>query len=119
MKSTPDKILAILITQFFVFLAWIPFRVRDFDQALYAMQKYLFFDFQTDGILPLLDEHKLPIFLIGLFIVLHTISYRKHDMVASIANFRLRYWAIIIVAIISSIIFLYDGNPQDFMYFRF
>ena len=45
-KSRIGKIVSILVTQYFVFLAWIPFRVGDTDQMLYAIQKYIFIDFQ-------------------------------------------------------------------------
>lgn len=119
LKSRTDKIIAILITQFFVFLAWIPFRVKDFDAALYSMQKFVFFDFRTDGMLPLLDEHKIPVLLIGLFFVMHFISYMRPNLIEKISKFKLRNWAIIITIITCSILFLYDGNPQDFLYFRF
>jgi len=44
-KTKIGKIFSILVTQYLIFLAWIPFRVRDFDQAIYSMQKYIFFDF--------------------------------------------------------------------------
>jgi len=45
-KTRIGKIFSILVTQYFVFLAWIPFRVRDTDSMLYSMQKYVFIDFQ-------------------------------------------------------------------------
>ena len=41
-KSKFGKIISILITQYFVFLAWIPFRVGDIEGMLYAIEKYVF-----------------------------------------------------------------------------
>ena len=119
LSSTPKKIFAIIVTQYLVFLAWIPFRVKDLDQALYSMEKFVFFDFQTDGIIPLLDEHKIPFFLMALFFVLHSISYKKPDLIKKIASFDLKRWAIVITILLAAILFLYDGNSQDFLYFRF
>ena len=58
-KSTPGKILSILTMQYFVLLAWIPFRVSDFDAMIYSIQKFVFIDFQTENTLDfLLTNHK-------------------------------------------------------------
>jgi len=119
LNSTPKKIIAIITTQFLVFLAWIPFRAQTLDQALYSMQKFVIFDFQTDGIMQLLEEHKLPFLLITVFVVLHIISYTKSNLISRIASFNLKSWFVYIASITSAILFLYDANPTDFLYFRF
>ena len=118
-KSKIGKIISILIMQYFVFLAWIPFRVRDLDQAIYSMEKFVFFDFQTDEITPLILENKFAVGLIILFITLHWISYKKTNIVEQISKLRLRYWTIFITIILGLIVFSFDGNPEDFIYFRF
>lgn len=118
-KSKIGKIIAILITQYFVFLAWIPFRVRDTDFMFYSMQKYIFFDFETDGIISFLSSHKLPVALMALFILLHFVAYRKSNLYEQLSHIRLRYWTIILTIILAAIVFLFDGNPADFIYFRF
>lgn len=112
-------IVSVLVTQYLIFLTWIPFRVKDIDQALYSMQKFVFFDFQFDGILFLLNDHKIPFFLMGLFFVFHIISYTKPNLIKKISDFKLRYWGVVIIFVISLIIWFYDANPQDFIYFRF
>jgi len=119
LRSKIGKILAILGTQYLIFLAWIPFRVHDFDYAIYSMQKYVFFDFQTSSIIEILGDHKLPVILIILFIVLQVIFYSKRNLVEKIINLKLSNWTIIITGILAAIVFFYDGNPQDFIYFRF
>jgi len=119
LNSKIGKILAILGTQYLIFLAWIPFRVQNMDYAIYSMQKYVFFDFQTNGIVEILNEFKLPVFLIILFIILQIIFYSKRNLVEKIVNLRLSSWTIIITMILAAIVFFYDGNPQDFIYFRF
>jgi len=119
LNSKIGKILAVLGTQYLIFLAWIPFRVQNMDYAFYSMQKYVFFDFQTNGIVEILNEFKLPVFLIILFIILQIIFYSKRNLVEKIVNLRLSSWTIIITMILAVIVFFYDGNPQDFIYFRF
>ena len=119
LKSKIGKILAILGTQYLIFLAWIPFRVQDIDYAIYSMQKYVLFDFQTNSIIQILSEYSFPVFLIILFIILQIVFYSKRNLVEKIVNLRLTGWTIIITGILAAIVFFYDGDPQDFIYFRF
>jgi len=117
--SRIGKILAILATQYLVFLAWIPFRQQDIDYTIYSMQKYIFFDFQTNSIIEILQEYIFSVILIILFIVLQVIFYTKRNLVEKIISLKLSKWTIIITCILAAIVFFYDGNPQDFIYFRF
>ena len=118
-KSKFGKIISILITQYFVFLAWIPFRVGDIEGMLYAIEKYVFLDFLTTQTFELMAAHKLPIVLLILFIILNFISYKKGNLLEIISNLHLKYWVIILFSITVTILFFYDGNPENFIYFRF
>ena len=118
-KTRMGKIFSIFVTQYLVFLAWIPFRVRDTNSMLYSMQKYVFFDFQFDGLIEFVFMHKLPIALMILFGIIHFITYMKPNTLQKIAKLRLRYWTIFLFGVIILIVFFFDGNPQDFIYFRF
>ena len=118
-NSKIGKITSILITQYFVFLAWIPFRVDDFSNALYAMQKFILIDFQTSGIIPFTVTHKFPIFLMVIFVLLHVYTYLKPSTLERISQINLVRWSLFIFIIISSIIFFYNGVPEDFIYFKF
>jgi len=113
------KIIAILITQYFVFLAWIPFRIQDFDKMMYAMEKYVFLDFQIYQFLDTVSANLFPTILIGLFMILNFISYKKTDLMSRISNLKSGYWIMILFIIMASIFFFFDGNPEDFIYFRF
>ena len=118
-KSKIGRLISILIMQYFVFLAWIPFRANNLEDAIYAIQKYVLFDFQANGVISLILENKLSVILIILFIILHIISYKKYNIVDQISKFQLRHWTIIIMIILGAIVFFYNGNPEDFIYFRF
>lgn len=113
------KIISILITQYFVFLAWIPFRVQELDGALYAIQKFVFIDLTNINMETLVAYPKLPILLIGLFFILHFISYSKPQLLEKISKLGLRFWGLVILSIILVILFFYNGNPESFIYFRF
>ena len=118
-KSKAGKIISMKITQYFIFLAWIPFRVHDFDQMMYSIEKFVIFDMQIMGINEFLLEHKFPIALIILFVILHFVSYNNSNLRQRIADLKLRYWAIFLTIIMIAIIFFYDANPRDFIYFKF
>ena len=118
-KSKIGKIISIICTQYFIFLAWIPFRVNDFDSIIYSMSKYIFFDFQTDGIISFLIGHKLPIALMILFISLNFMLYVKPSLYSKISNLNIKYWTLFLTSIIFIIISFYDGDSADFIYFKF
>ena len=118
-KTKFGKIVSILVTQYFIFLAWIPFRVQNPDHMIYAMQKYLLIDFQTNGILNLMMDNKLSILLICLFILLHYFSFRQGNLIQKISNLPLKFWGIILFIIMTTTILFFTGNSEDFIYFRF
>ena len=118
-KTKFGKILSIFITQYLVFFTFIAFRVPDLNAMVYSMQKYVLFDFQLDGLIGFVSIHKLPIALMILFGILHFITYMKPDTLQKIVKLRLRYWTIFLAVVLTAIVFFFDGNPEDFIYFRF
>ena len=118
-KTKTGKIISILVTQYFVFLAWIPFRVTDSNDIFYVMSKYVLLDFQINETIQIILQNKFPFLLIILFFSLHLISYKKINLIQNISKLKSIWWFIIITIILSVIIFFYDGNPADFIYFKF
>jgi alginate O-acetyltransferase complex protein AlgI len=118
-KTKIGTIFSIMVTQYFVFLAWIPFRVRDFDHMVYSMQKYVLLDIDVVNVLPFVSAHKFPLVLMFLFVILHFVAYRKTNLQVIISNFRLRYWILFLSAVMLLIFLFYDGRPEDFIYFKF
>ena len=117
-KTKGGKIISIFVTQYFVFLAWIAFRVKDVDAMVYSFTKYIILDFQIAGTIEFILVHKLGIIIMCLFIIFNFISYRK-NMKETIANLRLRYWILVLVIPISLILLFFDATPNDFIYFQF
>ena len=118
-KTKIGKIFSILVTQYFVFLAWIAFRVNDFDNLLYSMQKYILLDFEITETINVINSHKISITLMILFMVFHYISYRKENVIEIFSNLKYHYWILFLISVILGILLLYDGNPEDFIYFKF
>jgi len=118
-KTKVGIAVSIFITQYLVFLTWIPFRVSDSSNLTYSIWKYIVWDFAIDKTVNVISLNKLPIILIITFIVLHYVSYKKNNLIETISGLKLRYWVMFLVAITFSILILYDGKPEDFIYFRF
>tara|TARA_Y100000994_G_C15405386_1_gene323516 strand:- start:23 stop:562 length:540 start_codon:yes stop_codon:yes gene_type:complete len=119
LKSKFGKIISILATQYLIFLSFLAFRIHDLEMLSYSVQKFIFFDFVSTGFIEFILEHKFPFALITLFIIMHIISYKNQNIINKISNLKLTYWTMFLVLLMTSIIFFYDTNPQDFIYFRF
>jgi len=118
-KTKSGKIISIFVTQYFVFLAWIAFRVQDIEHLTYSLQKYVLLDFQYVQTLEIISTHKFAMLILILFMLLHFISYRKGNLIEKISTYNLKIWFIILIAISLSIVFFHNGNPEDFVYFKF
>ena len=112
------KIISILVTQYFVFMAWLAFRVQDIDTLQYVLYKYVIWDFAIDGTILMLSHNKLPIILLIGFFILNYISY-KRNIIMKLSKVKPVYWIGFLLSIMVLILFFYDTNPRDFIYFRF
>ena len=118
-RTKTGKIVSILVTQYFVFLAWIPFRITDLNHMFYAMEKYVILDFDIPEAIIFFSNHKLPLALILIFMILQFISYKKPNLLEKASKLSLKYWTVMLFTIVVSIVFFYSGSPADFIYFRF
>ena len=119
LKSRLGKIISILTTQYLIFLSFLAFRVHDLEHMSYSIQKLIFIDLEINEVSSFIIVHKLPLFLMMLFVIVHFISFRNPKMLDKISNLKLTHWIIFQIIIFTSIIFFYDANPRDFIYFRF
>jgi D-alanyl-lipoteichoic acid acyltransferase DltB (MBOAT superfamily) len=117
-KTRLGRIISILFTQYLIFFTWIAFRVEDTDLMIYSMQKFLIWDFQIDNTIGFIRAHKFESGLICLFLVLHFISFRMGNLIKRISSNNFYLFSFLTIVMIS-IFFFYDGNSEDFIYFKF
>ena len=103
-------IFSIVVTQYFVFLTWIAFRVRDFDDLMYSMGKYIFIDFAIEKTSEIISDHRFEVVLIILFFVLHFISYKNPNLLKEISRLKLHYWVVFLFFMMLSIFFFYAAT---------
>jgi D-alanyl-lipoteichoic acid acyltransferase DltB (MBOAT superfamily) len=112
-------IISVLTTQYLVFLTWIAFRVKDFDDMIYSMEKYVFLDFAFEKTSTIILEHKFEVVVLVLFFVVHFISYKNPEIIQKISKLGNIKWFLVLLFIMFIILFFYDGNPEEFIYFKF
>jgi len=116
------RIASIIVTQYFIFLGWLMFRVGNFEHLLFAIRKFLFLDFFSagiSGIMPFFLENKFSILLIAVFFYLHALSYKMPDIIERINSARLSYW-FAYAMLISLLLFLFTPSASKaFIYFQF
>ena len=118
-KTKFGKVISILITQYMIFFSFLAFRISDLEHLSYSMYKYLILDFQITETIFIIQSHKISIGLMILFAILHFISFRKGNIVERFSNLNYKYWILFLAFSILAILLLYDGNPTDFVYFKF
>ena len=118
-KTKLGTIISILITQYLTFFSFLAFRIQDMDHLFYSMQKYLLIDFQIAETIGVIQSHKISVALMILFMIIHFISFKKGNLVEKFANLNYFYWVLFLVTGILLILLFYDGNPTDFIYFKF
>ncbi len=120
MQLRVRPIIAILLTQYFVFLSWIFFRVKKHELFWPLIKKYLFLDIVIDhNILSFIWQQKIPLFFIIAFIILHIISYLKKDSLEYIQTLKMRYWFVFIVLVVLVLFALSPSLSTEFIYFQF
>jgi D-alanyl-lipoteichoic acid acyltransferase DltB (MBOAT superfamily) len=118
-KTSFGKIFSILITQFIIFFTWLAFRITDLDVLLYALYKYVIWDFKTESTLNYVEHNMFQISLIVGFFILNFISYRQKNLPEKISNLKSIYWVTFLVWTVILILMFYNGSQVDFIYFRF
>jgi len=112
-------IFSIFVTQYFVFLTWIAFRVSDFNELMYSIEKYIFLDFAIEKTSEIIIDHRFEVVLMIIFFILHLISYKNPNLLQNISRLKIQYWVVFFLFMMLTIFFFYDGNPEDFIYFQF
>ena len=123
--KNPKIIISILITQYFVFLGWLLFRVGDVDNLIYCIKKYVIFDFDlTTGESIIIVSLLSIICIIIMASMNQKISSFFEDVITKdwpewIGSCRFIYWVAYLGAIGVAFFTLSPDQSEQFIYFRF
>lgn len=109
---------ALIITQYFVFLGWLIFRIRNVPDLLYSLKKFVLIDFSFSG-LDILTMNKLAIVFILIFLYAHYLSYKSGDFIERIRSLSLGYWFIYAVIVVLLLMLFAPSETAEFIYFQF
>ncbi len=115
------KYLHLIITQYFVFLGWLIFRISNTKYLFYSIIKYLTFDFTniSTELSVLWASYQLSFIFIIIFIILHIYTiFNKEifDKISSQDNF---YWGTYLFLVCILLFFLAPTQTTQFIYFQF
>jgi alginate O-acetyltransferase complex protein AlgI len=113
------KFVSILLTQYFVFLGWLIFRIRDSEYLGYSIKKYIIFDFDFSGILEFIVINKYVFTIMLVFCVIHFLSYKIKDVIRKINSLDYKIWFLYILMVILMLILLATNFNSAFIYFQF
>ena len=118
-KNRIGKLISIIVMQYFVFLAWIPFRVENFDDMIYSMYKFIVWDFDISNTFDIIKSNEISIILIILFLSIIIFQSKNNNIIDKIFRLRMLYWIPFITMCILSVVLFYGGTSEEFIYFRF
>ena len=111
-----------LLTQYFVFMTWLIFRVEDTAMLWRTLKSFVGFDSHWDNaeFVDMLPEIKITTFVIvGIFILTHGISGKMGGLKLWIARQNFAIWGFICGILLTLIFLLQPAETIDFIYFRF
>jgi D-alanyl-lipoteichoic acid acyltransferase DltB (MBOAT superfamily) len=110
-----------LFVQYLVFLGWLIFRVGNWEDMVYCVRKYVFFDFDFD--LSAFGVGRanpfLVLFMMLLFVISHSVSYRMGGFASKLDQMHGWTRLLVYVGVIFALITLWPTGRIPFIYFQF
>jgi alginate O-acetyltransferase complex protein AlgI len=130
---TPSLVAKILVTQYFIFLGWLIFRVQSLPDLLAAVQKFMFIDIQSvaNGLIKYTDIIQTNVVLIGAFALIVVLLFATRiraegisalvnfDYVEYLQNLELRSWGVYIMCVVLVLLCFSPSSSPEFIYFQF
>jgi alginate O-acetyltransferase complex protein AlgI len=133
----------ILVTQYFIFLGWIMFRVGNLSDMIYCVNKYVLFDFDfsykhpsifgittiigvINGVGLYIKIFAVIAIVIAVVLILHTDYVMKKiiyilttDWTQFIVSLRLKYWIVCLTIMILTLLCFAPSASPVFIYYQF
>jgi len=110
-----------LLCQYWILLTWIPFRVLNTNDMLFAMKKFVFFDFAVDIADKGLGEARLfsTVLILAAFYLVHTWSQFRKGLDIRLAKMPVHAAFVACVVFGFVLFFLWPSKAVPFIYFQF
>ena len=119
------ELVNIMVTQYFIFLGWLIFRVGNLSDLIYCVEKFIFIDFIS------INVQNIAILTVGVLFLLAIVLLPKkksadriakfvtNDWISYFATLRLRYWLVYLIAVMSLLLCFSPSSSPEFIYFQF
>ena len=124
-QTHAGTLINIMVTQYFIFLGWLIFRVGNLSDLIYCVEKFIFIDFIS------INVQNIAILTVG-FLFLLTIAlllkkkstdriakFVTNDWISYFATLQLKYWLFYLIAVISLLLCFSPSSSPEFIYFQF
>ncbi|MFC1690828.1 MBOAT family O-acyltransferase [Nanoarchaeota archaeon] len=115
------KYVLLILTQYFVFMGWLMFRVSNVRDLTYLVYEYLTFDFSNFFFTfkELINNFHIPLFFLLVFVIIHIYTFFNRNFVENMAKKDLFYWGLYLFVVMMSLYFLRPATSIQFIYFQF
>ena len=119
-----ESLLSLIVTQYFVFLGWLIFRVENLDDLVYCINKFIFIDFIFD-----LDP-QIELAFAGSFLLLtvafmktkasgRIVNFLSNDWISYISSLKLKQWMYFLIVTMLLLLIFSPSRSPEFIYFQF
>lgn len=125
LETHSGYLIKILVTQYFIFLGWLIFRVGNLSDLSYCIQKFVLIDFAFTGpqikFLLICGSAAIVFFvlLLNRTFADHIVSISTKDWIAYFAELPLKYWTLYLSVMILIYLCLSPATSPQFIYYQF
>ncbi len=115
------RVLRTAWTLYLVVFSLLLFRLYDARFIWYAAKKFLILDFSefTSQVIQVASAYETSLLIMGIFVIIHTITYFKKDTISHIAQKGYFEWTMYLIGMILLLYFLAPSESIQFIYFQF
>lgn len=124
-----EKLIKVLITQYFIFLGWLIFKVDNYSDLIYCINKYIFIDYEfslnqmmflvTAGIFVLRANMIFEKAVVRWEPMSRTLKLLDKGLTSGFSALEFSYWFLYLLTLMSFLLFLSPVSSPEFIYFKF
>lgn len=124
-QTHAGTLINIMVTQYFVFLGWLIFRVENLSDLIYCAEKFIFIDFIS------INVQNIALLTVGFLFLLTIVLLPKkksadriakfftNDWISYFSTLKLEHWLFYMIATMSLLLCFSPSSSPEFIYFQF
>jgi hypothetical protein len=124
-QTHAGTLINIMVTQYFVFLGWLIFRVENLSDLIYCAEKFIFIDFIS------VNVQNIALLTVGFLFLLTIVllpnkksvdriaKFFTNDWISYFSTLKLEHWLFYMIATMSLLLCFSPSSSPEFIYFQF